>query len=65
MEDIAVSESEYHVVSSVPDFQTKPADSRPARLALMVGLKMVVAKGGKNAHPPSRVLNVPNRFLVT
>ncbi len=34
MEDIAVSESVYHVVSSVPDFQTKLADSRPARLAL-------------------------------
>jgi hypothetical protein len=35
MEDIAVSESVYHVVSSVPDFQTKLADSRPARLALL------------------------------
>jgi hypothetical protein len=32
-EDIAVSEFEYHVVSSVPDFQTKLADSRPPRLA--------------------------------
>jgi hypothetical protein len=29
MEDIAVSEFEYHVVSSVPDFQIKLADSRP------------------------------------
>jgi hypothetical protein len=42
MEDIAISALKYHVVSSVPDFQTKPADSRPARLALIVGLKMVV-----------------------
>jgi hypothetical protein len=25
---------------------------------------MVVAKGEKNARPPSRVLKVPNRFLV-
>jgi hypothetical protein len=29
MEDITVSELEYNVVSSVPDFQTKLADSRP------------------------------------
>jgi hypothetical protein len=50
MEDIAVSESVYHVVSSVPDFQTKLADSRPARLALLCLLKMVVAKGGKNDY---------------
>ncbi len=34
MEDIAVSALKYHVVSSVSDFQTKLADSRPARLAL-------------------------------
>jgi hypothetical protein len=34
MEDIAVSEIEYNVVSSVPDFQTNLADSRPACLAL-------------------------------
>jgi hypothetical protein len=47
MDDIAVSALKYHVVSSVPDFQTKLADSRPARLALIVGLKMVVVKGGK------------------
>ncbi len=64
--EIAVSALKYHVVSSVPDFQTKPADSRPGRLALIVGFKMVVVivKGEKNAHPPTGVLNVPNRFLV-
>jgi hypothetical protein len=39
MEDTAVSEFEYHVVSSVPDFQTKLADSRPARLALICRFK--------------------------
>jgi hypothetical protein len=43
MEDIAVSESVY--------------PGRPALLCC-VCLKMVVAKGGKNAHPPSHVLNV-------
>jgi hypothetical protein len=32
MEDIAVSALKYHIVSSVPDFQTKPADYLPARL---------------------------------
>jgi hypothetical protein len=42
MEDIAVPALKYHVVFFVPDFQTKPADSRPARLALIIGLKMVV-----------------------
>ncbi len=47
MEDIAVSAFEYHVVSSVPDFQTKPADSRPAWLALICRFNMVVAKGEK------------------
>jgi hypothetical protein len=36
IEVLAVSALKYHVVSSVPDFQTKPADSRPARLALIV-----------------------------
>ena len=39
MENIAVSELEYHVISSVPDFQTKLADSRPARLALICRYK--------------------------
>jgi hypothetical protein len=39
MEDIAVTEFEYHVVSSVPDFQTKLADSRPARLAVICRFK--------------------------
>jgi hypothetical protein len=33
MEDIAVSVSKYHVVSCVPDFQTKPADSQATRRA--------------------------------
>jgi hypothetical protein len=47
IDDKAVSALKYHVVSSVPDFQTKLADSRPARLALIFGLKMVVVKGGK------------------
>jgi hypothetical protein len=35
MDDIADFVTEYHVVSSVPDFQPKPADSRPTRLALV------------------------------
>jgi hypothetical protein len=35
MEDTAVSVFEYHVVSSVPDFQTKPADSQPTRRVLI------------------------------
>ncbi len=39
MEDIAVSVLEYNVVSSVPDFQTKLADSRPARLVLICQFK--------------------------
>jgi hypothetical protein len=41
MEDII-----YNVLTPVPDFQTKPADSRPVRLALhgLVVLKMLVAK---------------------
>jgi hypothetical protein len=44
MEDIDLSEFEYHVVSSVPDFRTKLA-----RLALICRLIMVVAKG-ENMH---------------
>jgi hypothetical protein len=39
MENIDVSEFEYHVVSSVPDFQTKLSASRPARLALICRFK--------------------------
>jgi hypothetical protein len=35
--DIAVSALKHHVVFSLPDFQTKPADYRPAWLALIVG----------------------------
>jgi hypothetical protein len=34
MEMEAVSAFEYHVVSYVQDFQTKPADSQPAWLAI-------------------------------
>ncbi len=64
MEDIAGSKSVYHVVSSVPDFQTKLADSRPAHLALLCLFKNGGGERWKNSHPPSRVLNVPNRFLV-
>jgi hypothetical protein len=30
---------EYHVVSSVPEFQTKPADPRPVRLVLLCKFK--------------------------
>jgi hypothetical protein len=39
MEDTAVSAFKYHVASSVPDFQTKLADSRPARLLLICRFK--------------------------
>jgi hypothetical protein len=31
MKAIAASVFKYHVVASVPDFQTKPAESRPVR----------------------------------
>ncbi len=47
MEMEAVSAFEYHVVSYVPDFQTKPCDSRPAWLALICRFNMVVAKDEK------------------
>jgi hypothetical protein len=39
MEDTAVSVFEYHVVSSVPDFQTKPAESQPTRRVLICRFK--------------------------
>jgi hypothetical protein len=42
MENIDVSEFEYHVVYSVPDFQTKLSDSRPARLALICRFFMII-----------------------
>jgi hypothetical protein len=39
MEDIAVSVSKYYDVSYVPDFQTKPADSRLTRRVLICRFK--------------------------
>jgi hypothetical protein len=53
MEDIAVSESVYHVVSSVPDFQNKLADSRPARLALLCLFKNGGGERWKNLEKAS------------
>jgi len=53
MEDIAVSESVYHVVSSVLDFQNKLADSRPARLALLCLFKNGGGERWKNLEKAS------------
>jgi hypothetical protein len=39
MKDVTISMFEYHVVASVPDLQTKPADSRPTRFKNMVVAK--------------------------
>jgi hypothetical protein len=39
MEDTAVHVSKYHVVSYVPDFQTKPAVSQPTRRVLISRFK--------------------------
>ncbi len=63
MEDIAVSALKYHAVSSVPDFQTKPADFGRPDLS-DCRFKNGGGERWKNARPPIRVFNVPNRFLV-
>ncbi len=47
IEDKAVSVLEYYVVTSGPDFQTKPVVPAPDRLVLVDGLKIVAAKDGK------------------
>jgi hypothetical protein len=39
MEDLFVSVFKNHVVSYVPDFQTKPADSQPTRRVLICRFK--------------------------
>jgi hypothetical protein len=51
MEDTAVSESEYLVVSSVPDIQTKLADSRPVRFALF--RPFCIFRGCLDSNPES------------
>jgi hypothetical protein len=48
MEDFAVSTFKNHVVSHVPDFQTKPADSQAIRRVLTFRFKYL--PGGQGGH---------------
>jgi hypothetical protein len=61
MEDKAVSESVYHVVSSVPDFQTKLADSRPACLALLCLFKN---GGGEGSEKPIAMYKIASHPII-
>jgi hypothetical protein len=44
MEDTDILYTNNHVVTYVPDFQTKPSVSKPSRKVYRVGLKMVAVE---------------------